>query len=313
MVKLSDLQVALLLEEIACAMRVGTPVIDVMRRLQSRRLGRIARAARQIAAGLERGESVSDAFRATTAPTRQQAAAAILAAKTSTDPALVERIAMQLRQRSSFASDTRIAWFYPWVLLVLGYVIAVLVMAPVIRRLHGPDLQWPTAVVTVAMWMESNWWVPPVVVVTLLVAFLVWAYSNKRFSRPARLGLFCNSLADQFVHDVPEDVAIRAAAEMSGEGALMGIAEPSLKSPAVARIVSSDGFPAGSNVGVGGKQTLIAQLRYLGSRHTERARHRCYIWSRVVPRCAMVVIGAGLTLSYAWWVIAPVYLQVAQW
>ena len=115
------------------------------------------------------------------------------------------------------------------------------------------------------------------------------------------------------MHDVPEAVAIRAAAEMSGDRELMAIDQPSLESPAVARVISSESFLVGAPVGIGGKQTLIARLRFLGARHTEQARRRSYIWSRLVPRCAMVVIGAGLTLSYAIWVIAPVYMQVAQW
>jgi hypothetical protein len=34
---------------------------------------------------------------------------------------------------------------------------------------------------------------------------------------------------------------------------------------------------------------------------------------RLLPRLAMVLVGAGLVLSYAFWVIAPVYREVATW
>jgi hypothetical protein len=197
-------------------------------------------------------------------------------------------------------------------LLGVGYLVGVLVMAPVIRQINGPDIHWAGWTVSLASWLESNWWLPPVLVVVAIALLLAWVYSRSRFSRPARVGLFCNTLADQFAHDVPEDVAIRAAAEMSGDPELIAVHEPSLKAPAVARLLASTSFP-GESLGISNQQALVAQLRYLGSVHMEKARRRGYFWSRLVPRAAMVLIGGGLTLAYAWWVIAPVYVQVAQW
>lgn len=313
MVKPSDLQVAMLLEEIACAMRVDTPIVATMHRLETRRLGRIGDAAKAISSGLLRGESVADAVESIDSPTSDQAAAAIRACEKSGDPGLIELIADQLRQRSAYASDSRLGWFYPWLLLAVGYVVAVLVMAPMIRQLNGRDFHWSNWLVGLADWLEFNWWLPPAAVAIVLFVFIGWLYSRARFPRAVRLGLFCNTLADQFTHDVPEDVAIGAAAEMSGDRGLMAIGTPTLKSPEVARILSKSNPAMGEVIGVNQKQLLIARLRYLGSIHTERARLRSYVWSRFVPRCAMVAVGGGLTLSYAWWVIAPVYSQVAQW
>ena len=79
MVKLTDLQLASLLEEIGCAMRAGTPIADSMRRLESRRLGRVGRAAQTIASGLERGQSLADSVEGINSATHEQAAAAIRA------------------------------------------------------------------------------------------------------------------------------------------------------------------------------------------------------------------------------------------
>ncbi len=312
MVKLTDLQVASLLEEIACAMQAGTPVVDSMRRLESRRLGRVARAAGAIASRLDRGESVAEAMSATSSSTGPQAAAAIQAAETSGDPSLIERISLQLRERADFSRDSRLAWFYPWMLLLIGYIVAVAVMAPMIRQIHGRDFQWSSWVVGLAIWLQSNWWLPPLIAAGLFVLFLTWLFSRDRFPRHVRMQLFCNALADQFEHDVPEDVAIRAAAALSGDKELMAIEQPSLKSPPVAQIVpKTDGFLNGAELNP--KQSLIAQLHYLGSIYRERARRNSYFWSRILPRTAMVLIGGGLTLAYAWWVIAPVYREVAQW
>lgn len=313
MVKLSDLQVASLLEEIACAMRVGTPISQSMRRLESRRLGRIAVAARLIADGLERGEAAADALGRVDSPVKAQAAAAIRACQENGNSGLLERMAHQLRQRSEHARSFRLAWFYPWLLLAVGYGVGVVVMAPIIREMNGQAIDWPAWLVGLATWLEHAWWLPPLGIVVGMAMIMFWHRNRDRFPRAARLALFCNSLADQFAYDVPEDVAIRSSAEMSGDARLMSIQQPTLQSDEVARIVTMSD-PGGAQVLDGPlKATLIAKLRFLGSLHSERARQQAYLWSRFVPRMAMVAIGFGIVFSYVWWVIAPVYRQVAQW
>lgn len=313
MVKLSDLQVASLLEEIACAMRVGTPIWESMRRLESRRLGRIAGAARKIADGLERGETLADALGKVASPASAQAAAAIRACQENGNSGLLERMSHQLRLRSEHARSFRLAWFYPWLLLAVGYFVGVAVMAPMIREMDGRAIDWPAWLVGLSHWVQDNWWIPPAMIAAALVGLIFWLRSRDRFPRAVRLGLFCNTLADQFSYDVPEDVAIRNAAEMSGDDRLMSIRQPTLQSPEVAEIIAmSDQLQAGV-LDSPLKATLIAKLRFLGSEYNERARQQAFLWSRFVPRLAMVAVGFGLTFSYAWWVIAPVYRQVAQW
>ena len=61
------------------------------------------------------------------------------------------------------------------------------------------------------------------------------------------------------------------------------------------------------------QEMLVANLRYAAAVHNERSRRQDYFWGRLLPRVAMVLIGGGLTLAYAWWIIRPVYQQVAQW
>ena len=311
--KLSDLQVASLLEEIACAMRVGTPILDTMRRLETRRLGSISGAARTVAEGLERGENIADAVSEVASPAGAQAAGAIRACQDSGNSGLLERMAHQLRLRSEHARSFRLAWFYPWLLLAVGYAIGVTVMAPLIREMNGRDIRWPTWLVGLSNWLEHNWWLPPLIIGAGLVVFVFWLHSRDRFPRDVRLGLFCNSLADQFIHNVPEDVAIRSAAEMSGDLGLMSIIDPTLQNPEIAKIIAIEDPSAANTLDSPLKETLIAKLRYLGSMHNERARQQAFLWSRFVPRLAMAVVGAGITFSYAWWVIAPVYRQVASW
>lgn len=313
MANLSDLQVAMLLEEIAFAMRVGTPVADSMRRLEDRRLGGIAKAAGLIAAGLDRGEDISQAFRHASDRTSAQAAAAILASQKCGQPGLMQRVARQLRRRNQISRETQIAWIYPWMLMALGYAVAVAVMAPLIRRIHGDGIQWPAWIAQVARWLEFNWWLPPAMALVLFVVFLGWLFARSRFPRHARLQLFCDSLADQLAYGISEDVAIESAAEISGDRDLIAVNQPSLKSPSIARVLSHPGSRLLGGDLLSAESALIARLRYVASIHGEQARNHSYIWARLVPRITMIVFGGGLTLAYAWWVIAPVYVQVAQW
>ncbi len=262
---------------------------------------------------LERGETIADAISQVASPASAQAAAAIRACQDNGSSGLLERMAHQFRLRCEHARSFRLAWFYPWLLLAVGYFVGVAVMAPMIREMNGRAIDWPTWLVGLSNWLQDGWWLPPLLMAAGLVGFVFWVRSRDRFPRAVRLGLFCNSLADQFTYDVPEDVAIRNAAEMSGDVCLMSISQPTLQSPEVAKILALHDPSQASVLDSPLKQTLIAKLRFLGSQYNERARQQAFLWSRLVPRLAMVAVGFGITFSYAWWVIAPVYRQVAQW
>lgn len=313
MANLNDLQVAALIEEIGCAMKVGTPVIDSMRRLENRRLGRIARAAKKVVAGLERGENLSSVIGNVNSPMAKQAAAAVAAAEQSGNHELLNRLALQLRRRSDYRETSRLLWFYPMLLLTIGYAVAVGVMAPLVRNYNGDGVAWPVRVVAVAYWLQSNWWIPPLVGLGCLAAVAAWLHSRGRLPQQARRSLFCETLADQIEHDVPGGAAVEAAAQLSGEIEMQGLREPVFESTRMKELFRDAGSDAIAAIAGGEKQTLVAQLRYLGSIHAEKARRHRYLWTRFMPRMAMVTVGVALTMSYAWWVIAPVYLQVAEW
>ena len=313
MANLNDLQVAALMEEIGCAMKVGTPVVDSMRRLENRRLGRVARVAKKVVAGLERGESLSGVIGNMNSPMAKQAAAAVSAAEQSGNPELLNRLALQLRRRSDYRETSRLLWFYPVLLLALGYAVAAGVMAPLVRMYNGAEIAWPDGVVAIAYWLQSNWWIPPLVGLGVVAAIATWLYSRGRLPQQARRSLFCETLADQIEHDVPGNVAVEAAAQLSGETEMAGLPDPVFESSRMKELFQDAGSDAIAAIPGSEKQTLVAQLRYLGSMHAEKARRHRYLWTRFMPRMAMVTVGVALTLSYAWWVIAPVYLQVAQW
>ncbi len=310
MPRLSDLQASLLLEEIACAMRIGAPMDESLRRLESRRLGAVGKTAGQIADGVEKGLSVSAAL-ATVDPDGE-ATSAVEACERRGDPSLLEKIAFQLRRRAHVRSESRLAWFYPVVLLAVGYLVAVLVLAPMVRTYNGEGVRWPSWVVATAEWLKEGWWIPPIVGLLILGLVSFWLGRRKKYSKPIRSSLFCAALAEQILHDVPESDAVRLAAGLSGARSLKSIPEPSLLSPAVVNLIDGGGDWQ-RMVKQGDKLSMVAALRYRARSYEERARQRDHLWMRVVPRALMAFIGAGLALSYVWWVIAPVYQQVATW
>ncbi|TWU47249.1 Bacterial type II secretion system protein F domain protein [Rubripirellula tenax] len=331
MIKLSDLQLAGVIDEIACAMKSGAPVERAMRRLQTRRMGRVGRCAGQIADQLDRGQSLEQAISVIRSPMTSQISAAIAAVGRGADQRLISRLGQQLRRRSQFMGTAVIAYFYPIVLLMVAYVATVMVAVPLVNRNQGRDFRWEPWLVSACQWLEQNAWWPPLI--ALLIGVLIWWLLTGRssLSRHARLSLFFYSLADQIEADVPEQEAIVHAAKLSGDSMLSGLENPTLASPPIAKLigraseltdideeqrtnaaVTVSGSNSGSSLGMP-PSILAARLYFLGSWHAEASRRSGYFWSRFLPRTLMVVVGCGFVISYAWWVIAPVYRQVAQW
>ena len=311
MAQLSDSQLASLLDEIACSMQVDTPIMDAMQRLQKHQPANLVRAAETIADGLQRGESLASSVASIESPLSGQAAAAIDASATSGNTELLTRMSGQLRLRTEAARRLRLAWFYPIVLAAVAYVIALLVMGPLILRFQDTHITWPPVVIASAQWLASNALVPPLVMLAAIVVVVVGLASRNRFPRDVRLQLFCQSLADQVTQDVAEDEAIQNAARLSGDPALQSIPSPTLASPSIKQLLSAG--DVGEIAGLGEKQRLIATLRRCAALHAQLATRKSYQWTRLAPRLATIVIGGGMIMTYAWFVIAPVYRQVAKW
>ncbi len=313
MAKLSDRQLAALLDEIAAAIRVDMPIADAMQRLRDRRLGPVAIAAGVCADAMNRGQTAADALRLCNSPIIDQAAAAVQASQQSGDPKVMTRLSSLLRRRAEYFRSSQLAWLYPLILLVIAYAIALGVMVPMLRTYQGRDFTWSESVLNFSHWLESNWFVPPIALAIMVIGWLIWRSRNRSLPRDARLRLFCQSLVDQIAADVPESDAIRNAAKLSGEASVLAETNPTFKSPQFMALLAKVQSPLMEVPGVSEEATLVARLKFLAAIHDERARRHDYLWSRLIPRIAMVVVGGGFTLAYAWWVIAPVYQQVAQW
>ncbi|MCG8650695.1 MAG: type II secretion system F family protein [Pirellulales bacterium] len=310
MAKLSDLQLASLLEEIACCMRAGTPIIDSMQRLSECRLGSITRAARRIEQALSRGQDLPQAMQTIGSPLRLEIAAAVEICQRNGDADLLTRIAQHLRQRSEDRRSMQVAWAYPWLLLAIMFGIIVWVVAPMMQNQNGLNLSWPLWLRHGSQWLESNTVLAGSLLLLSFTLCMIWMLTRKRFPKPVRLRLFCQSLADQMDHDVADEVAIKTAAAMCGDRELLAIENPSLQSPPVAQMLAQTGTESIAKLGQ--KELLIASLRYAAATFADRARHRDLLLTCWIPRTAMIVVGGGFTLAYAWWVIGPIYLRVGQ-
>lgn len=313
MVKLNDLQLAALLEEIGATMDAGVPIADAMNRLGSRRLGRVAQMASELGRELALGKSPADAMQGAQSPALEQAAAVVAACEKSKDTSLIRSLASQLRSRHQYTRMTRLTWLYPIFLLAIGYAVAAAVMAPLVRYNQGRDFAWDNWIFQLATWLGEFWWVPPIVFIIAAVVILMYVSQQRRMPMHASKQMFFHCLADQVEHGVPESDALRTAALMSAQEAIAADANPTFDSPAVKEVMSQTYDPVAGVVGANEQSTLVARLRYASALHREEARKNEYFWGRLAPRIAMVVFGGGFTIAYAWWIIRPVYQQVAQW
>lgn len=313
MARICDFQFALLLEEIGYSMRDQTPIRDAMQRLENRRLGSVAVAAREIRENLDCGTTTSQAVSRIGSLFSDQASAAVEACEECGDPGLLLRMASQLRRRAEETRSVRLAWFYPYLLLLVGYAVGVLSFAPIVLNSQGRGFQWPVWVYQLAQWVTANWWIPPLVVFVLIVSFLFWRRSLIQLPRSTRYSLFCRTLSDQVRHGIAEDDAIRCAVMMSGDSELIAILNPSMESPEIACLLASVDHREPAVAMSTGGDVLVAKLQCLASKYELSSRRRTYLVTRLIPRVAVFLIGGGFTVLYALWIIAPAYLQVSQW
>ena len=313
MARLSDRQLAAILEEIAAAMHVDMPITEAMQRLCDLRLGRVGKAASQFADSMNAGQSPAEAIRVVNSPVIEQVSAAIRASHDSDDPELLLRLARLLRARAECSRVSRLAWLYPLILLIIAYGTLVAAMVPMLRAYQGNDFSWPGPVLALSGWLETNWHWPPLVFAALMFGYWLWRRGYAAVPRDARVRMFCQSLVDQIESDIPESEAIHTAANLSGQTSLTVESNLTLKSPQVSALLANADESLLQVPGASEQETVLARLKYVAAIHDERARRHDYLWSRLYPRVAMVVIGGGFTVGYACWVIAPVYLQVGKW
>jgi len=312
-IRLSNLQLASLLEEIASAMRSDIPVSDALRRLQSNRLGRVGRAAGSIAERLEAGQTLPAAFDSLGTARSGQVSAGFFAAQKVNQPELLKRLAVHLRRRDQYARSLRLAWFYPILLVFVAFFISVRYLAPMVLANSGGLTNWPDWVIATSRFLVADWGWPLCGLVLLLLLLILCLRSKTRLPRSIRMQLFCSTLADELEHDVPDGIAIESAAYLSGDPELIAMKDPSLNAPQMQRILAEIDLPTDDISTVDRNRLIIPLLGLVASKHAERAYRQVYFYSRWLPRFAMSVLGGGFIFGYVWFVIGPVYRQVVHW
>ena len=326
--KLDDQNYASLLDEVVDAIRNELPMVEAMDRLRDRRLGRIAKAAGQIADRLRAGESMADAISVISSPISGPVSAAMgkavprggkkegVGCDKNLSADQLQRLANRIRERSEATRVARLMWCYPIMLMGVGYLAILLTVVPMIQsnQFHPTQcpqgIHWPLWLSTSARILGESPWVLPIVAVVLIVIYHQAIRRRGGFVAPARIGLFCHTLADHLSNGVMESDAIRIAAAVSGHP--VEVANPALDQPPVLPLLKQVGLSEEDPFGFP-EETTVASLRYLGNSYQHLAKRQQLFWSVFVPQFVTLAFGLVFMTGYAWFVIGPIYREVAQW
>ena len=307
-VKIRDRQLADLLEEIAAAMRVDAPLAATFKSLSERRLGRVAKLASQLEGDLGRGRSLSEALLSNQSDVLKRAGAAVKVAEQTGNEKVLDDLALAFRSRANQKRAADLAWFYPVLLLLMVYGTITFVATPTVLGHHGRGVSWPEPVVQVCQFLNRHPWAPLAVFGAAAVAAIALKRTS-RMSQQTRIGLFCQTLADQIDGDVPEQQAIETAVKVSGDHPYSEATSVSDLKP----LLNEVQLPISDVPGATVKQQHVANLKFLANVFYDKARRSEFFLSRVVPRLATVLIGCGGIGLYVVCIILPVYQQVALW
>ena len=307
-VKVNDRQLADLLDEVAAGMRADVPNVQTFHSLGQKRLGGISKLARRIEEELQRGCSLADAFSSLDSAMLRQTGAAIGVAEQTGNERILVGLARSLRSRAMQRRASTIAWFYPIVLLLVVYATAVYVATPTVLTHDGKVIHWPEPVVQVCRFLDKYPWAPLAVFGVGLLAWVALG-RKKQISTQTRISLFCQTLADQMNHGVPDEQALVTASQVTGEHPYSGAKSfADLKS-----LLDKSEIPVENVPGASDQQRHVAKLRYLASEYETKARRTQFFQCRVMPRIATVLIGGGGLAFYVLCIILPVYREVAKW
>ena len=227
-----------------------------------------------------------------------------------------------------------LALLYPTLVALLGYgvfLLLVVALIPLVAEsfatLRVPVGPWVGVIDSFAAWAWV--WGPILPALFLLGAVGWWTTGRASAFRPGRLGrglrwvpgvasILDSWVAGQFAdwlallveHEVPWPVAVRLAAEATGEPRLIASAsavadasergEPLRKSarglpPLLAWLMSRGG----------GEASLAASLRHAAATYRERAARKAAMLRATLPAALMIGLGASTALLYALTLFAP--------
>lgn len=342
-VQLNPTQLSALLDEIGAMVRANRSLVPGLRTIEDERLGRIGRAARQLRTQLEAGQSMEEVLTALDHTAGPQAAAAFRLAISGRSAEPLHRLANALRRRRELRLAARMAMVYPAMVVVIGYLLWVLIFAQIVSfgSLDGYETElFPAVALHVGTWLQLYWWIPPLVVIGLLFAFAAAArlrphgrHTHWLPGRFGRIALFCDSLAFQIEAGVPYPVAVRLAADISGDEALTRAARRSAEAAeqgmtANAAEEGKTSSPPSSTAGfppmigwlvkqISGQtemavESLVIQLRSLAAWYESRQRSQRQFWVRFLPALVVAVFGGTLAIVYMLAILRPLYARIGE-
>lgn len=347
-VRLNPTQLSNLLDEIGAMVRANRSLVPGLRTIEDQRLGKIARAARQLRAQLEAGQSMDEVLTSLDETTGHQAAAAFRLAIAGRSAEPLHRLANALRRRRELRLAARMAMVYPVMVIIIGYLLWVLVFSNIVSfgSLDGYEREiFPAVTLHVGTWLQSNWWIPPLVAIGIVVALWVIVrlrphgrYAHWLPGRFGRIALFCDSLALQIEAGVPYPVAVRLAADISGDETLSHSARQSAEASqqgatgkASEASEASKGEETVSSPSTAGFPPMIAwlvtqlsgsaeltvesvaiQLRALAGWYEARQRSQRQFWVRFLPALIVAVFGGTLALVYMLAILRPLYERIGE-
>lgn len=314
MPRLSERLFADFLDEIAAAIRAGVPLGESMERLEGNRLGWISRVARNFRSELSQGKSTSLVLSNLDSRFGKQAAAAMETCEKTGNVTILHRLSDHLRLRRQLRRESWIAWLYPILLIWVAFAALVVPLGLIHLQSRQTFLANEPAVILSFLQDYSpeqlgeliTWIGIGLAVLTgLFVSYKLVA--SPKLSRPARNELFCRALADQIDCGVEDQTAIANAAALADEHHLAANPPNNLNDEPLKSLLAKSPI---ASVGVSKQENLVAAYRGLANEFSAQVRRRAYIVSRVVPRVVTVVIGGTLVISYAMFVIVPVYQEL---
>jgi hypothetical protein len=325
----NDLLLAKLLDEVGSAIAHNIPIIEALTRVAIQQHGNTAVVARFLLTSLKRGASLESCFAKLDLEDGEQIIAAIQGAEQTGNPELLHRLSETLRIRHDLKKTLTLNWFYPCILCVVAYLMFVTSLAPLIRNNQGLITQWPSAVVHASHWIESFWMLPPCVAILFIIPFAFTFMKPKRLPAAISQSLFYSTLASQLEGDIPESQAIRTAALMGGDTALLETENASFSTPRVVELLNSKATSYLTQAGsesqttereqpnqpesAAHNQVRCAHLRQLANTFERKAQRRAAILHHILPQAFSFALGFSFIVATAVFFIAPIYTQAYTW
>ncbi len=326
-------------DEIVALVRVGVPLDVGLRHLGGELPGRLGKLSQTLAASLQRGQTLPQVLEAhgdLFPPVyRAVVAAGIKAGRLS---AALESVATTARHLGEARRLVVMALLYPLLLLLVAwglFLFFVLKLAPVLRiafeRADTPAARgldffaglgqtahlWGPAVPAVVL-LASCWWYfrsgraslsQPRSAVRLL-GWIPWVGAMTRSFRDATLAEILGLLVE---HQVPLDEALVLAAEASGDrkltrGAAKLAAAIRRGEPLGRGLLKSAGLPplVGWLLHSGGHRRILRRaLDHVAQIYRRRGSRQAALAQTLLPACATVLIGGGVTVAYGSLLVTP--------